>query len=58
MQEDIKLVDLIIELVDARVPLASRNPDIDQLGRGKSRIVLLNKADLADSTCSRQWKRP
>ena len=56
MQEDIKLVDLIIELVDARVPLASRNPDIDQLGRGKSRIVLLNKADLADSTCSRQWK--
>ena len=55
MQEDIKLIDLIIELVDARVPLASRNPDIDELGRGKSRIVLLNKADLADAACNREW---
>ena len=48
MQEDIKLIDLIIELVDARVPLSSRNPDIDELGRNKSRLILLNKADLAD----------
>ena len=44
MQEDIKLIDLIIELVDARAPLSSRNPDIDDLGRGKARMVLLNKA--------------
>ena len=44
MQEDIKLIDLIIELVDARIPLASRNPDIDTLGRNKSRIILLNKS--------------
>ena len=47
MQEDLKLIDLIIELVDARVPLSSRNPDIDQLGQNKSRLILLNKADLA-----------
>ena len=36
MQEDIKLIDLIIELVDARIPLSSRNPDIDELGKNKS----------------------
>ena len=47
MQEDIKLVDLIIELLDARIPLSSRNPDIDTLAKGKFRMVLLNKADLA-----------
>lgn len=40
MKEDIKLIDLIIELVDARVPLSSRNPDIDELGKGKGRIIL------------------
>lgn len=55
MQENIKLIDLIIELVDARVPMASRNPDIDELGRGKSRIVLLNKSDLADASWNRRW---
>ena len=44
MKEDIKLIDLVIELVDARVPLGSRNPDIDELAKGKGRIVLLNKA--------------
>ena len=48
MEESIKLIDLIIELVDARAPLSSRNPDIDSLGRGKARIVLLIKADMAD----------
>ena len=48
MQEDMKLIDLIIELVDARIPLSSRNPDIDDLGKGKARIILLNKSDLAE----------
>ena len=48
MQENIKLIDLVIELVDARIPLSSRNPDIDELAANKSRIVLLNKSDLAD----------
>ena len=56
MQEDLKLIDLIIELVDARVPLSSRNPDIDKLGQNKSRLILLNKADLADDRQNEAWK--
>lgn len=55
MQEDIKLIDLVIELIDARAPIASRNPDIDVLGKNKSRIVLLNKSDLADPVRNKQW---
>ena len=55
MQENIKLIDLVIELVDARIPLSSRNPDIDTLAAGKSRIVLLNKSDLADPYYNKQW---
>ncbi len=55
MKEDMKLIDLIIELVDARVPLGSRNPDIDDLGAGKARMVLLNKSDLADEKINGQW---
>ncbi len=56
MEENIRLIDLIIELVDARAPQSSRNPDIDELGRGKSRILLLNKSDLADPALNKQWK--
>ena len=55
MQENIKLIDLIIELVDARIPLSSRNPDIDELGQNKARMVLLNKSDLADPVYNKQW---
>ncbi len=55
MQENIKLIDLIIELVDARIPLSSRNPDIDELGKNKARLILLNKADLAEETRSDEW---
>ena len=55
MQDNIKLVDLVIELVDARVPLSSRNPDIDDLGRNKARLLLLNKADLADEAANEAW---
>ena len=55
MQEDIKLIDLVIELVDARVPLSSRNPDIDELGKNKSRLILLNKAELADKNANKKW---
>ena len=55
MQENIKLVDLIIELTDARIPMAGRNPDIDKLGQNKSRLVILNKADLADPEISKEW---
>lgn len=55
MNEDIKLIDLIIEIIDARIPLSSRNPDIDELGKNKSRMVLLNKADLADPVANKEW---
>lgn len=55
MQENIKLVDLILELVDARVPFSSRNPDIDEMGRQKARIILLNKCDLADEKKTALW---
>ena len=55
MQEDIKLVDLVIELVDARIPMSSRNPDIDELGKNKARLILLNKADLADECQNLAW---
>ena len=55
MQENIKLIDLVIELVDARVPLSSRNPDIDELAKNKSRILLLNKFDLADAEYNKKW---
>lgn len=55
MQENIGLIDLVIELVDARIPLSSRNPDIDELGKNKARLILLNKADLADETCNKEW---
>lgn len=57
MQEDIKLVDLVIELLDARTPLSSRNPDIDELGKNKARMILLNKADLADRAQNELWAR-
>ena len=56
MQEDCRLVDLIIELVDARAPFGSRNPDIDRLGQGKARLILMNKSDLADPSRSAAWK--
>ena len=55
MQEDIKLIDLVVEIVDARIPLSSRNPDIDELGKNKYRLILMNKADLADKKVTDQW---
>lgn len=55
MQEDIKLIDLVMEIVDARAPLSSRNPDIDELAKGKSRIILLNKIDLANEKITTDW---
>ena len=55
MQEDIKLIDLVIELVDARIPLSSRNPDIDELGKHKSRLIIMNQSDLSDETLNMAW---
>ncbi len=56
MQEDMKLIDVVIELVDARIPYSSMNPDIDTLAQNKSRVMLLNKADMADQRYNQAWK--
>ena len=55
MQEDIKLIDLVIEVIDARCPVSSRNPDINTLANGKLRLILLNKSDLADKAANKLW---
>ena len=57
MQESMKLIDIMIELVDARIPLSSRNPDIDQLAAGKYRLILLNKYDMADDQVTAEWEK-
>ncbi|MCQ2506516.1 MAG: ribosome biogenesis GTPase YlqF [Lachnospiraceae bacterium] len=57
MQNELKLVDLVIELVDARAPFSSKNPDIDYLAKDKKRIIIMNKADLADDVVTNQFKR-
>lgn len=57
MQEDIRLIDVVIELVDARIPVSSKNPDINSLAGGKSRILLLNKSDMADPALLPAWIR-
>ncbi|WP_201722548.1 ribosome biogenesis GTPase YlqF [Anoxybacillus sp. UARK-01] len=55
VQEKLKLIDIVFELVDARIPLSSRNPMIDEILANKPRIVLLNKADMADEAITVQW---
>ncbi len=57
MEEYLKLIDVVIELVDARLPMSSRNPDIDRLGQNKYRLILLNKADLADEEANHLWQQ-
>ena len=56
MQEDIKLIDIVVELLDARMPLGSKNPDIDSLAGQKYRLILLNKYDLADPKATKEWE--
>jgi len=56
MEENIKLIDLVIELVDSRIPESSRNPDIDTLAKGKARMILLNKSDLSNEACNAKWE--
>lgn len=55
IQENLKMVDIVIEVVDARIPVSSRNPIIDELVRGKRRIIILNKSDLADGRANDLW---
>ena len=53
--EDLKIIDVVIELLDARIPLASQNPDIAQITKGKKKIVVLNKCDLSDEKQNQRW---
>lgn len=53
--EDLKLVDIVIELLDARIPMSSRNPEVDEIVGNKKRIIVLNKSDLADPAANRKW---
>ena len=55
ISEDLKLIDIVIELLDARIPMASRNPDIKEITKNKKRIILLNKCDLADNELNKKW---
>lgn len=57
MTEDIKLVDIVIELLDARIPLSSKNPDIDKMAANKKRLIVLNKSDLADDKANESWRK-
>ncbi len=55
MQEDLSLIDIVIEVCDARIPRSSRNPDIESLAKNKGRIILLSKSDLADEKKTALW---
>ena len=54
--EDMKLIDVVIELLDSRIPISSRNPDIQQITKNKRKIILLNKGDLADEWVTKKWQ--
>lgn len=56
LQENLKLVNIVIEVIDARIPIASKNPDFDQLFRDKKRLIVLNKYDLADPNLNKAWE--
>jgi ribosome biogenesis GTPase A len=55
IEENLKLVDIVIELLDARAPYSTKNPDIDKLAQHKHKIIVLNKSDLADETITQKW---
>ena len=55
MKEQMKLVDLVIEVIDARIPASARNPELDRIAQGKMRLILMAKADLADQKKTQQW---
>lgn len=55
IKESLKLVNAVTELLDARIPISSRNPEIDEIVSGKPRIILLNKCDVADDNATRKW---
>ena len=56
IEEDLKLVDIVIELLDARIPISSQNPELKNILRNKMVLKVLNKSDLADSKENKRWK--
>jgi ribosome biogenesis GTPase A len=56
LKENIKLVNIIIEVIDARIPISSKNPDFDEMFRDKKRLIVLNKYDLADPNINKAWE--
>ena len=56
IQENLKLVDAAVEVIDARIPVSSRNPIIDELVKNKTRIIILNKSDLSSEDANRRWE--
>lgn len=56
IEEDLKLIDVVIELLDSRIPISSRNPEISKIVRNKKKIIVLNKSDLADEEQNRKWQ--
>ncbi len=55
IEDDLKLIDVVIELLDARIPISSRNPEIKKITQNKKRIILLNKSDLSDEKINKKW---
>ena len=55
MQDDLKNIDVVCEIADARIPRSSRNPDLDRLARGKRRLLVLNRADQAEPSKTERW---
>lgn len=55
IEQDLKIVDIVIELLDARIPISSQNPDIGNITKRKKKIIVLNKCDLADEKKNQQW---
>ena len=55
IEEDLKIIDIVIELLDSRIPISSQNPDIAQITKGKKKIIVLNKCDLADEKQNQKW---
>ena len=55
IMEDLKLVDIVIEILDARIPISSQNPDIKQITQNKKKVIALNKCDLSDENYNKKW---
>lgn len=56
ISEDLKIIDLVIEVIDARIPVSSRNPDLNEIVKNKKKIIILNKSDIADEKQTQKWK--